>query len=646
MADTINEQDLIARAKQSFKLDYEAIEQAYNEMVDDLKFANGEQWPDAIRIQRENDDRPCLRINKIPMFVDRVLGDMRQARPSIKIRPVDDDADPKTADVLTGLCRHIEQNSDAEIVYDSGAEAMVRCGFGAWRVTTDYVDNESFEQEIGLQRIKNQFGIVFDPAAKNWDRSDGRRCFVYEDMPRSVFKKRWPNADPCDWTDGQDDLSGWISEETVRVAEYFEKDTTKKTLYLIQTEDGEKQATTELPEDKHTVLKKRQISTDEISWYRISGRQILEGPIKLAGKYIPIIPCYGKETNILSQSYYSGVTRHAKDSMRLYNYYRSMDAETVALAPKAPWIMTSTMLGKYKTQWAQANKRNFAYLLFNPDPKFPGVLPQRNIPQMANQAIMQNIMVADQELHDTTGLQLASLGKKSNEQSGRAIEARAKEGDVGQFTYVDNMIRSIKYTAKVVLDLIPHIYNTPRVARILNEDDSVKSVKINEITTDDKGNDQYFDLTVGKYDVVVSVGPSYQTQRQESLAAMLDFAKILDPPQRSVVADQIVQTSDWHGSDKMAERLKRMVPPELIGDDEANEEQEPQQPTQEEVAQQAMAEKVQQMEMEKAEIELEKERAELEKTKAEAAKAEAEAAIAEAKAAAVANGRLPVTEAK
>jgi hypothetical protein len=633
----VNEQDLIARAKAHFKNAVDVFQETYDEMIEDLNFVNGDQWPAEIVAQREADKRPCLRINKLPQFVDRVQGDMRQARPSIKIRPVDDIADDETADIMTGLIRNIETQSDAEIVYDSGGEAMVQCGFGAWRVITEYVSDDSFDQEILIERIKNQFTVLLDPAANRWDRSDGRFAFVYEDMPRDLYSNRFKGKSELPWSGDKKSYGDWATEKTIRVAEYFEREINSKKLYMIHVKGEDKPKTvSELPEETHVILKERSVESSRVFWYRINGIEILEGPIEVKGSVIPLIPVYGKEINILGRSHYYGIVRHSKDSMRMYNYYRSMDAETIALAPRAPWLMTEKMIGPYKKMWDSANTRNFSYLLYVPDPNHPGLKPERNFPSIANQAIIQNIMVADQELHDTTGLQLASLGKRSNEQSGKAIEARAKEGDIGQYTYVDNQVRAIKHTAKVIVAMMPYIYDMPRIQRIIGEDSQAKNVKINQRFKDETdGKEKIFDLTTGKYDVVGSVGPSYETQRQESLAAMIDFAKILDPPQRSIMADQIASTSDWHGADIMAKRFRKTLPPGIA---EPEEGEEPAQPTEEQLKQQAMAEAQAEAQAEMLEVELETKKAERKKADAEAAEAEANAAIAEAKALRVSKG--------
>lgn len=650
MPKIVKEEELIARARDRFDHSMSVFGETYEEMIDDLHFLNGEQWPQALKAKRENDNRPCLRINKLPQFVDRVQGDMRQARPAIKLRPVDDHADEETAEILSGIIRNIETQSDAEAIYDSGGEAMVQCGYGAWRVGTDYISNNTFDQEIVITPVKNQFGVLLDANAKLWDRSDGRFGFVFEDMPRSLFEKRWPKKDPIPWDKGGKDLGDWTTERTIRVAEYFEKDIETSRLYLIHRRGEDRpEAVQELPPGEEgvdwTKLNERDVESAKVFWYRISGRQILEGPVEVPGGMIPIVPVYGKCINIQNKSHFYGLVRHAKDSQRLYNYYRSMDAETIALAPKAPWIMTPKMLGPHRRQWLEANERNFAYLLFEPDPNMPGQMPQRNIPQISNQAVMQNVMIADQELHDTIGLQLANLGKKSNEQSGRAVEARAKEGEVGQFTYVDNQIRAIKHTARIIVSMIPHVYDTQRIQRIIGEDGVAKNVKINQPTDDEQkeGERKVFDVTTGKYDVTVTAGPSYQTQRQESVAALLDFAQILEPQQRSVIAHKIAESSDWHGAQEISDLLKKLLPPGII---EPEEGKEPDPPTEQEIEAQAQEQAAREVALELQEVELEIKKAEAKEAAAKAAEAEAKAAIAEADATDRAAGYLRPEQAK
>jgi hypothetical protein len=635
MPDT-NETDLIAEIKERFKIASTATEALYETMVEDLKFLNGDQWPLDLKQQREADGRPCLRINKLPAFHDRIVGDQRRNRPSIKVHPVDDKSDPDTAKVLTGLIRNIEVQSNADVAYDTAYDGASSCGLGAFRITTEYADDDVFDQDIKIKRIKNQFTVYVDPACQEADFSDARYMFVTEKMDREEYDHQYPKASTMEFQAHRDEQGSWVWEKQVRVAEYFWKETKKKKLFLIQmVDEAEPKAVfeDELPtEENYTVLKERNVETDVIKWVRVNAHEVLEGPQEWPGRYIPVILVTGKETNIENETVFRGIVRHSKDSQRLYNYNRSQQAEINALAPRAPFIATAKQIKKYKHMWDNQHKRSYPYLLFEPDTKNPGP-PERQWPQPPSTGIQNEILIADQELHDTTGLPLASMGEKSNEKSGKAIAERRLQGDIGQIVYADNLGRAMRFAGKVLIDLIPKIYDVPRIVRILNEDETEEHVQLNAPFQDkETGKERIYDVTTGKYDVTVSVGPSYQTQRQEAADSMSAFIQAF-PESAPIVSDLMVKNMDWPGAEEISQRLKRLVPPQVLGP-EPEDGEPPPPPDPAEVEQQAqqaaMAEsevKIKMMEAEKAALEVEKEREEVRKTKAEADQAEIEARI-------------------
>jgi hypothetical protein len=297
-------------------------------------------------------------------------------------------------------------------------------------------------------------------------------------------------------------------------------------------------------------------------WYKANQAEILEGPTDLPGQYFPIVMVYGDEVNVEGESHYSGVIRHAKDPQRLYNYSRSQYAEVISLAPKAPYLVTQKQIGNYQKIWDVAHKKNLPFLPYDADPAAPNARPERAQPISTHTGLKDEILIADQEIHDTTGLQLASLGKKSNEQSGRAIMARGREGDISNFTYYDNLGRAIKYTGKVLVDLIPKIYDTARIIRVIGQDSTEKFVPINQPFQNEQGLTQIHDLTVGKYDVVVSIGPSYQTQREETVSNIIEFVKVV-PAAGPLLADILVGSMDWPKAPELEKRLKLLLPPQL-----------------------------------------------------------------------------------
>lgn len=557
--------DLLAQAKEHFREAKSAWGTNHEQMLSDLEFLSGVQWPEDVKVARENDRRPCLTINKLPTFVDQVVGDQLQNRPQVRFLPVDDVADPETAEVLTGIMRSIEQTSDADIAYDTGSDSAVSCGMGAWRVLTEYANNDegSFDQDIRIERILNRFSVMPDPTAQRWSYEDGRYFFITEEMPKEAFKSEYPNAVIAEW-EGSEHTDDWSGPDSIRVAEYFyEKRISKGVLSLIEFPDGVRQTVKELPGQipdwPYEVKNKRNIEKREIWWCKLSGYEILDGPQKWIGDLYPIVLIWGKELVLEKKRIYRGVVRHARDSQKLYNYSRSYQAETTALAPKAPFLATPKQISGHEHQWNSMPTKNWPYVLYNPDPMAPGP-PQRQAPPIASSAHQTEVTIADQELHDTTGLQQASLGKRSNETSGVAIVSRQREGDVANYSYMNNLSRAIKYTGKVILDLAPKIYDTPRIAQMIGEDGAEKTIQVNQPYQDEiTGKPKMHDLRVGKYDVAVTVGPSFTTKRQESAASMIDFIKAA-PAVAPAVMDLVAKNLDWPGAREFQKRLEKMLP--------------------------------------------------------------------------------------
>ncbi len=563
--------DLLKEIRDRFKEAMDYWTPIYQKCVDDLRFFSGEQWPEDIRKKREGDDRPCLTINKLPAFADQIIGDIRQNEPSIKVKPVDSIADPETAEILTGLIKNIENQSNAEVAYDTAAESEATCGVGAFRITTEYSDDDIFDQDIKIKRMKNPFTVYWDPQAQEWDKSDARYCFVTERIPKDQFEKQYPGKAAMPAEGKFDGSEFWGDDKTIRVVEYFKKVPTVKTIWLVSGPNGELFTTNQplnsaqsaiVQEQGFQIVKERKVKTFKLEWYKASAGDILEGPNPWAGKYIPIVSIWGKELNIEGETDYRGIVRHAKDPCRLYNYYRSTGAEVVALAPKTPWLVTAKMIGNYQDRWNNAHKKSYPYLPYDADPTAPSLMPKREDPIQINTGIQNEVLVASQEVHDTTSMQQSNLGEKSNEKSGKAILARQKEGDVANYPYYDNLGRGMKYAAKVIIDLIPKIYDTARIVRIMNPDQTDKLVPINQQFQGPDGKTRIYDLTVGKYDVVVSIGPSFTTQREEAAASMMEFIGAI-PAAGPLVADLVAKNLDWPGAQKISERLKLLLPPQL-----------------------------------------------------------------------------------
>lgn len=552
----------------------------------DLEFLEvpGAQWPEDARNARAG--RPCLEFNRLPTTIAQITGDIRQMRPAVKVVPVDSRGDPKTADVIAGMVRYVENRSDAPAAYFTGADQQVAAGIGHWRVETEYASDSTFEQEIRISGIPDGIAVRWDPDAKSPTREDARFCFVPVDMSRDVFEETYPDATAAEIGDPEltrTGLTEWATNDTVRVAEYWTKTPVKKTLALMP--DGEILDLTDKDEEDHAEkLELAQLAGariekrdgHKIERYLITANEVLEGPTPWPGRFIPIVPAIGIEMQIGRRRIRRGVVRLAKDAQSAYNFARSAQIEVVALQPKAPFIGTEVQFKGYEEVWSTANTENHPFLPYNADPKAGTAMPQRATPPVASTGLAETTREAAEDMKAVTGVYDASLGARSNETSGTAIRARQQEGDVGSFVYIVNFTRAVRHTGSIVVDLIPHIYDTERTLRIIGEDGKVDLVQINQaqgLATDDVAERIQNDVTVGAYDVAMEMGPSYTTRREAALDGMIQLVSAA-PQIAPYVLDLLAQAQDWPLADKIAKRIRAMLPPQIQAE-EAQEEGKP-----------------------------------------------------------------------
>lgn len=550
---------------------------------EDIEFARlSKQWPEKIRRQRELEFRPCLTINKLAPVIRQVVNDARQNRPSIKVIPADSKSDPETADLLSGLIRNIEHTSNADVAYDTAIESAVSGGFGYWRINLDYAEAgvgddlkgagvELFEQDIVIERIGNPFSVYGDPDSSSADSEDWNRAFVVERMTHSEFKRKFPKAKRSDFTNSAWDVATglWRTEEDVMVAEYWTREEATKMVVAVQmpdTDEGPGEVIViDVNEYDETmgqpVTQPRQIKCHKVTRYLLTAVEVLE-TTPWPGCYIPIVPVYGDEVNLKGTRHFRSLIRDAKDANQMFNYWRTTATEMVALAPRVPFIGPKGSFETDASKWATANNASHAYIEY--DDK--GVPPQRQpYPSMPAGALQEALNAAD-DIKAITGIYDASLGAKSNETSGRAIMARQREGDVSTFHFIDNLTRAIRHTGRIIIDLIPKVYSTPRIIRILGQDGkperkAINGAKMDEAQEGDEELARMHDVRVGKYDLVVTAGPSFTSRREEAATQMIELIRAY-PDAAPVIGDLLAKNLDWPGADEMAERMEKMLPPQ------------------------------------------------------------------------------------
>jgi len=613
-------EDILKEARERATFASDSWTENYDEAKDDLEFLSGEQWDSKEKASRKLEGRPALTLNQLPKFVDQILGDQRQNRPSINIAPTNSQASSKLnsmngkqyalAEVYEGLIRNIEYACNAEASYDQAFQHAVESGFGWLRVYTDYSDNDSFDQDIKIKTIRDRFSVLIDPRTQEVDGSDMNWCFITESMSRDEFRKRYPNAQMGELTD---DTNWWLSDDSVRVAEYFTREPVTREILLLS--DGRtvymdeiKDVIDELKASGITIQRSRKVKTYKVIWRKITAYDVLEGPKEWVGSTIPVVPVWGKDIILEGQPKYRGLIRNSKDAQKMHNYWMTTVTERVALAPKSPFIGPANAFKGYEQYWNNANRKNFAWLPYNDT---ASAAPQRQAPSTMPTAEIQMAMSAIDEIKNTIGMYDASLGQASNETSGRAILARQRESDTGTFAFIDNLTRAIRRVGKICIEIIPKIYDAERSIRIRFKDGKGDNIVINQTILDVQTGKEILvhDISVGKYDVVVNTGPSYNTQRMEAAESMMQFVQAM-PQAGQIAADLIAQNMDWVGADEIAKRMKKILPPNMLSPEEMQElEMQPPQPPQPS-PQEQMAMQMEQMKLEaqkiKSDVEMQK----------------------------------------
>ncbi len=566
-----NFQAFLQTAKKQFHEAEEGSAEIRKAGLEDWKFYWGEQWPQAVEADRTVNNRPCLTFNHCKSFVAQVTNEERQTRPAIQINPVGDGADVDTADVIQGLVRHIEQISEAEVAYDKAFEHAAIMGFGYFRLRADYLDDSSTDQEIFIEPIDDAFRVYLDPTAKQKDRSDARYAFIVSDLTEDQFHSEYGEKAQfqslADFQTIGDNSATWYTGNTIRVVEYYWVVQTPQLLVRLKNgrtvpHDKLKDADLlDLNENGKPIT--RMSMKRQIKWCKMTAAEILEQR-DVPGKVIPIVAVIGREGVIDGKRRLEGMIRDVKDAQRAYNFDRTAIVETNNLVPKAPWLAYPEAIEGHEQMYQQSNIRNFPFLYHNLVRDSQGNAlppPQRVSASPAIQHLVAATQLDTQDMQTITGLHAPSLGEVSGNRSGKAVEALQREGDVANFNFVDNLKVAIRLCGRIIVDWIPEIYDVPRAQRIVNPDGTHKVVLLNHPFMEN-GQQKIYDVTVGRYDVTVDVGPSYASRRKEFVASVLSLAQAA-PQLIGFIADLLVRNMDWPGAQEIADRLKKMLPPQL-----------------------------------------------------------------------------------
>jgi hypothetical protein len=547
----------------------------------DLRCLAGDQWDDKDKRQRELDRRPCLTINKLPTFLHQVTNDQRQNVPSIKVSPVDSNADVETAEVVQGWIRHTEYASNADVAYDTAVNSAAAIGVGYFRLITDYCTPTSFDQDIRFKRIRNPFTVYMDPMSEEPDGSDQKRCMITSKMSRTDFKREYPDAEAANegFPLGLGDSSNlnWLGDDFVRIAEYYRIEQTAATaVQLTNGETGWKEDLVSMPPGV-AIKAERKSFRAKTMLYKITALDILEST-EIKCEWIPVFPVYGDEIDLDGTVIRSGILRNARDPQMMYNYWMTAATEEVAMRTRTPVVGAAGQFEGFEDDWEAANRQNIPFLEYNPtdlngqlNPP-PARQPMIDVPQ----GVLTMAMHASDNIKATTGLFDSSLGALGNARSGIQERSQQRQGDMANFHFSDNLNRTVRHVGRCLISMMPNYIDAPRLIRIMGEDDTIKPVQVNQpIPPEQQQPDPETgaiktvlnNLTVGEFDVTVSAGPSYSTLRQEAADSMIQFGKSW-PKLMDVAGDKVVKAMDWPGATEIAERIAKTIPPEIRGNDD------------------------------------------------------------------------------
>jgi hypothetical protein len=650
--------------------------------IEDLEFANGDQWPAAERERRSRSNRPCLQFDLLSKYIDQVVGDMLHNQQSIKVRPDDVKADIEIAKIRQGIINQIVYKSNFNGIKKYAGRQQVTCGYGAWRVLTRYTEENPFLQEAYLATIRNPFLVYLDPDAREPFGADAKYGFVLEKMDQATFKEKYPKGKwPTETLDVGPGLGSehWYDGDTVTVAEYFTVE--PEEVVMVQLESGEAvtqarfdemvaewhernaalvaqipaavssnvpgpppgamqvppphlqapppaggagpqpvpsfpaspspmmlpmagriQAGIESLGPQPRAVRTRKVERNILRHRVITAYEILDGGEegkRFPGKYIPVVMLKGKELNIEGKDYVYGLIRRAKDPQKMFNYWYSAAAEYIALAPKTPWIGTARQFEGYEKDYAAANVENFPFLKYNADPDTQ-TPPQRNSAPQIPDAFFAQMQKAEDLIKSTIGLFNADVGDRGSEQTGAAILARQRPGDVGSYEFAVNMAAAVEHTGRILNEIIPEIYDSERDVRLRFHDETetfapinttlgaaakavknnpeaykgLDAAKLGTMLAKEGESARFNDITTGHYDVVVTTGPSYATQRQEASQALLALMQAA-PERMSVALDLVVKNLDFKDADELEARLRKPLLAQGIIKPRAGEEVQP-----------------------------------------------------------------------
>ena len=563
-------EQILADAKAFKKEAQDYWQDTFDRGHEDKEFVTieGAQWDAKARAKRADEGKPTLEFNLLRTFATQQINTMRQNRPQIQVVPVDNGADTDIAKILGGLIKDTEEASNAEDATDQAAENAVYGGLGFIRLITDYVSDDSFNQEPRFVPIENPEAVLLDPLSKRLDGSDASKCLVVEWVKKSAIKAQY-GEDATDFkVEGATDWEN-KPDDTVLIAEYFYKEDVSDELLLL--EDGSIAFKSELSEDDAVfAVETRPTKRTEIKWAKISGSKVLETGV-FPGKFIPIVPVYGAVNWIGNERHVFSLIHFAKDPQRLFNYWKSAEAHILQKNQDEILAVEHEAIAGFEDEWQNPGKYATSRYRSRDENGTQYAAPQRIASAQPPTGILNATATSQALISDTLNMHAPQMGQDVNSQSGRAIGLLQRQADTAHFHFQDNLNKSLRQCGRILVDLYSRLYDTPVVRRIIGKDGEEEMVKLNAQpeTPDEmsKAIDGVLNnLSLGRYDVRIDTGPSFNTQREQSFQLLMQVAQFAPGVMQSA-GDLIIKDSPLVNAKEIADRIKKTMLPQLLEDD-------------------------------------------------------------------------------
>ncbi|WP_046023825.1 portal protein [Acinetobacter baumannii] len=539
----------------------------YERGVEDKEFVTvkGAQWEDGAVARRTAEGKPSLEFNLCRAYCRQQINTQRQNRAQVKVVPVDNGADADKANIIEGLIKDTEESSDAESAYDQAAENAVYGAIGFFRIVTDYVSELSFNQEPRFMTVHNPHAWYIDPQSKALDGSDARWAVGGEWVDKDIIEDKYGTNAVVDFA--MSEYSDWCNtkDKTVLIVEYFKIEEVSDELWML--EDGTTNYKSALlnefgvseDELKPLVINSRSTTRTEVKWYKASGSKVLEETV-FPGKYIPVIPVYGEVTYIGEERYLHSLVHFAKDPQRLYNYWKSTEAQILQKNQDDILVVDPKGVSGHEEEWRDPSKFAAVHYKHIDDNQQSIPAPYRIGAAQPPVGVLNAAESAKVAITDILNMHAPIMGGDSQEVSGVAIGMRQRQSETAQFHLQDNLNKSIRHAGRILLGLYQALYTVPMVRRIIGADGEAKQINLFDKTADGV----LADVTIGRYDVRMDTGPSFNTQREQNFALMMQLLS-MNPQLFSLIGDILLQNSPLLNAKEISERIRSTMPPQVLG---------------------------------------------------------------------------------